>query len=157
VLHGAPSPDTHVWRDALVRCCLRLRRASLRQPAMAGLVRSGPSLHANESAITEYVLSCFASAGLDGRALADAYHAVIELTVGSAAIDASVAALPSHDRSAAYARWRRHYRNADPAVRPASRHAAKELYAGTAERRFLVAVNALIDGLVAGSGSRDGQ
>ena len=69
--------------------------------------------------------------------------------MGAATIDGAVAALPAADRRATYAAWRRAYRDLPRDRYPASRAAAPFLYRGTADQRFALTVDALLDGLLA--------
>jgi TetR/AcrR family transcriptional regulator, tetracycline repressor protein len=147
VLRGVPLPTAGNWQHVVERTCVRLRRANLRNPALAALVRSGPSLQPYEAAITERLLCSFAEAGFSVAAAANAYHAVIELTIGSAAIDTAVDALSPQHRTDLYRQWRLHY--AEAAGSPHSRRAAAHLYRGTAEQRFAAALLALLRGLPA--------
>ena len=71
------------------------------------------------------------------------------MTVGAATIDGAVAALPAADRRATYAAWRRAYRGLPRDRYPSSRAAAPFLYRGTADQRFALTVDALLDGLLA--------
>ncbi len=92
--------------------------------------------------------SC-AEAGFRAPAAAKAYHSLIELTVGSAAIDAAVAGLPGDERAATYERWRDDYAALDAAEYPALRAVSPQLYRGTADDRFADALDLMLAGLVA--------
>ena len=83
-----------------------------------------------------------------------AYHALIELTVGSASLDATMAELDNEERAAAYAAWRRAYAALDPASHPTSVAVATSLYAGTADERFRYALDRLLDGIAASAPAR---
>ncbi len=146
VLRGVPAPHADNWREVMTATCVRLRHANLRNPSLAALVRSAPSLHDHESAITERLLWAFALAGLSAPEAANGYHAVIELTIGSAAIDAPVAALPARQRAELYRTWRTHYSRRSSL--PYSANAAEHLYQGSADDRFRRALDALLNGLV---------
>lgn len=135
------------WRPVVIEVCTRLRRALLAQPQLAAAVRFGPPLQPTEFAITEVLLRQLRVAGLEPPAAALAYHSVIELTVGSAAIDAALHALSDDERAQQYARWRAAYATLG-ADHPESIAAAAHLYRGTAEERFVHALDAMLDGLV---------
>jgi len=137
------------WRSAVRRMCVELRAAQLRQPRLAALVHSAPTRLGNELAFTEALLGALARGGFRPPAAVKAYHALIELTVGSAAIDAAVAALPPAEREAEYQRWRDDYAALDADGFPVLRSAAPHLYRGTADERFEDALDLLLDGLVA--------
>jgi AcrR family transcriptional regulator len=78
------------WRDCLRDLCIRIRSANLAQPALATLLRGAQPRHDNELLITETILSRLDEAGFDDVGAARAYHALIELTIGSAAIDSAL-------------------------------------------------------------------
>lgn len=139
------------WSEVVETVCVRLRRATLANPALATLIRSGPSLHINETRITELLLAAFAAGGYDDQAIVRAYHSVIELTIGSAAIDAATHALDARTRSSTYQSWRDHYRSLDAQAVPHSVRLANLLYRGSAEDRFVVALRAMLAGLGGGS------
>ncbi len=98
----APRRDED-WLTAVRRICLDLRRVQLRQPRLAALVRTAPTRLTNELRITEALLRELTRGGFAPAAAAAAYHSLIELTVGSAAIDASMAADPPAARRRAIA------------------------------------------------------
>ncbi len=137
------------WRATVLIVCQQLRAALLRQPRLAVAMRDAPPLAAGEFAITESLLAQFLRAGLDARHAALAYHSVIELTVGSATIDASVDALDDVGRQRMYDGWRQTYATLPIDEFPASRAVALELYRGTADDRFAVALEQLLDGIAA--------
>ena len=138
---------TASWRDCIRDLCIRIRAANLGHPALAALVRGAPPRHENELLITETILGQLRRAGFDPDASARAYHAVIELTVGSAAIDATMASMASAARDAIYAEWRSDYAALDANAFPHSVATAKSLYPGTADDRFVFALDRLLDGL----------
>jgi hypothetical protein len=72
---------------------------------------------------------------------------VIELTIGSAAIDSTLASMPTAAREAIYAEWRADYAALDSAAFPHSVDIANALYPGTADDRFVFALDRLLDGL----------
>ncbi|MGD9705817.1 MAG: TetR/AcrR family transcriptional regulator [Acidimicrobiia bacterium] len=135
------------WRAVVAEVCVRLRAAHVAQPHLAALVRSGPPMHENEFAVTEVLLRQLRIAGLDTTTAALAYHALIELTVGSAALDAPMAALAPEGRAERYAGWRRAYSSLDERSHPESVATAPHLYVGTAEDRFRYALDRLLDGI----------
>lgn len=143
-------PDDDGWRVVTTTVCTRLRAALLEQPQLSAAVQSAPPLQPTEFAITETLLRQFAAAGLDPAGAAAAYHSVIELTVGSAVIDAAVHDLDAADRDRQYATWRATYATLDADEHPHASAAAQHLYRGSAEQRFLQALDALLDGLAAG-------
>jgi AcrR family transcriptional regulator len=137
------------WDAAVRRICIELRRVQLRQPRLAALVRAAPTRLTNELRITEALLRELDRGGFDPATAASAYHALIELTVGSAAIDADLAAEPAGMRRRTYQAWRRHYAALDPSEFPHSVVVASSLYEGTADDRFRSALDALLVGLSA--------
>jgi len=142
-------PGDRPWDDVVRTTCRRLRAALLAEPALAALTRDAPTREPNELRLTETLLAALRDGGFAPAAAADAYHALIELTVGAATIDGSLAARPANERRATYAAWRRAYRRLPARAYPASRAAAPFLYRGTADGRFALTVDALLDGLVA--------
>ncbi len=135
------------WRTTVRRICVKLRRVQLRQPRLAALVSAAPTLLANEKRITEALLRELDRAGFSHEQVATAYHALIELTVGSAAIDAPLAAQPAASRRRTYNDWRREYVELSPAESPASVAVAEHLYLGSADSRFEAALDLLLDGI----------
>lgn len=140
---------TSSWRDCIRELCIRIRAANLAQPALASLVRGAPPRHRNELLITETMLAQFRVAGFDTATAAEAYHAVIELTIGSAAIDSTLASLAAPERDRTYAEWRSDYAALDAEIFPHSVDMAASLYPGTADKRFVFALDRLLDGLAA--------
>lgn len=149
VLVDLPDPDGE-WRPVVEEICRRLRAAHLARPDVASLVRSGPPRHAHELRLTEAVLAQLARAGLPLGEAAMAYHALIELTVGSAALDAELAALDERDRRATYASWRQTYAVLDADEFPHAVAHAAHLYSGSADERFDYALARLLDGITRG-------
>ena len=135
------------WRDCIRELCIRIRAANLAQPALAMLVRGAPPRHDNELQITETMLARLHDAGFDAAAAAQAYHALIELTIGSAAIDAALAAEPAAERRRTYEHGER---TTQPSIRgqfPHSVTMSSSLYPGSADDRFAFALDRLLDGL----------
>jgi AcrR family transcriptional regulator len=144
VVEGLPATS---WRDCIRELCIRIRTANLAQPALATLVRGAPPRHDNELRITETILSRLRDAGLEREDAALAYHALIELTIGSAAIDSAMAAETSTGRLLIYDEWRTDYAALDAATFPHSVELAASLYPGTADDRFTYALDRLLDGV----------
>lgn len=140
---------TTTWRECIRELCIRIRAANLAQPALASLVRGAPPRHRNELLITEVILARLHDAGFGTAAAAQAYHAVIELTIGSAAIDSTLAAMPRAERDEVYDEWRSHYAALDAEVFAHSVESAPSLYPGSADDRFAYALDRLLDGLEA--------
>jgi AcrR family transcriptional regulator len=137
------------WRAAVRRLCIELRAAQLRQPRLAALVYAAPTRLGNELAFTEALFRELRRGGFRAPAAAKAYHSLIELTVGSAAIDAAIAALPVGERTATYEQWRHDYASLDEGQFPALRAVAPQLYRGTADDRFEDALDLVLAGLTA--------
>jgi AcrR family transcriptional regulator len=144
LVDGLPASS---WRECIRELCIRIRAANLAQPAIASLVRGAPPRHRNELLITEMILSRLHGAGFGTDAAARAYHAVIELTIGSAAIDSTLAALPATERDQIYDEWRSDYAALDPEAFPRSVASAASLYPQTADERFAYALDRLLDGI----------
>jgi len=137
------------WRAAVRRMCIELRQAQLRQPRLAAFVHAAPTRLANELAITEALLRELRRGGFKPVAAVRAYHALVELTVGSAAIDAPLADMPTAVRTATYRHWRNDYSALDAEAFPAITEVAKHLYDGSADDRFTDALDLMLSGLVA--------
>ena len=135
------------WDSTVRRICVHLRAVQLRQPRVAALVHSAPTLLVNEVRITDALLRELERGGFGPAAAAAAYHALIELTVGSAAIDAALAAQPVLVRKRAYRSWRQHYAGLDAEQYPHAVAAAAHLYDGTADTRFDFALTTLLAAL----------
>jgi AcrR family transcriptional regulator len=147
VVEGLPGRRT--W-DATVRTvCFRLRAALLARPQLADLTRSAPTRQPHEVRLTEVLLGALVAGGFPPDRAAAAYHALIELTVGSATIDGTTAAMDPALRRATYAAWRRDYRALPADEFPQCRAVAGHLYRGDADGRFRFALEALLQGLVA--------
>jgi AcrR family transcriptional regulator len=142
------------WRRAVTVLCTGLRATLVTRPPLADLVRTRPTLGPNELRFTEALLHHLRRSGLSARDIARGYHALIELTVGSAVIDAGMAALGDGERAEAYAAWRRTYATADPGTLPAVVATAPVLYLGTADDRFDEALALVLDGLERRAASR---
>lgn len=137
------------WRTSIRRICIDLRSVMLRQPRFAALVRSAPTRLENELLITDAMIRELLRGGLDEQQAAAAYHAIIELTVGSAAIDASLAIEPAATRTRLYRDWRKDYAGLDPKRFPSAVKVAPALYEGTADHRFEAALDMLLGGIAA--------
>ena len=141
--------DGDDWRTTVRRICVKLRRVQVRQPRLAALVSAAPTRLRNEMRITEALLRELERGGFSDDQAAMAYHALIELTVGSAAIDAPLASQPAGTRRRTYSDWRREYAELSPAESPASVAVAPHLYLGSADSRFEAALDLLLDGISA--------
>ena len=140
------------WGAAVRRICLELRAAQLRRPRLAALVRTAPTRLANELRITEALLRELRRGGFAPAVATAAYHSLIELTVGAAAIDSGLAAETPASRRATYREWRKDYAALDAAEFPHAVETAAHLYQGTADQRFEAALDALLAGLCVSAG-----
>lgn len=141
-----PAEDV-AWREGVTEICVQLRSASITQPVVVDIVRFGPPRQANELKITEVLLRLLRRGGLDAPAAGAAYHALIGLTLGSAAIDAPLARLPGVERQQLYRGWRRQYATLSSEQYPTTVALADHLWCGTAEDRFRAALEIMLDGL----------
>jgi AcrR family transcriptional regulator len=147
VVDGLPGQRT--GEDVARTVCLRLRDALMARPSLADLARWAPTRQPNELRLTEVLLGALRGAGFDPAGAVAGYHALIELTVGAASIDAAAVAEPPAARRSTYAAWRRTYAALPADDFPHSRTAAPHLYRGTADERFAFALDALLRGLLA--------
>jgi TetR/AcrR family transcriptional regulator, tetracycline repressor protein len=147
-------PRRGSWQHVLRTICIRLRAAHLEHGDLAVFVRAGPPMQPNEFSLTEVMLSQLHRAKLNSTDIALAYHALIELTVASAAIDGPMAASTEADRARTYRRWRAAYAELNPADFPHATVIAPHLYATSAEHRFAFALDLLLAGI---AGLANGQ
>ena len=133
------------------RLCLGLRRALLKNQVALSITSQGPTRHVNELRITEILLDALIRAGLDDKRAVLAYHVFIEFTVGSAALDAPLAASAAK-RRATYLRWRSDYRELPAGEYPAISKLGQKLYPSS-DDVFAVGLEALISKIVVESGS----
>jgi AcrR family transcriptional regulator len=131
--------------DVLSDLCLGLRTALMSHPGAAGGVASGPSRMPHERALTERMLELLTRTGLPDEDVVLAYHAVIEYTVGSAAIDAPGKGTDP-DEDSRHRAWRADYLTASPDDFPVTVRLASQLYP-TQETQFRYGLQVLIDGL----------
>lgn len=89
--------------------CIQLRHVLLARPAAATVMAPGPSRKEHEGRFTETVLGLLRSAGLSDQDAVMGYHALVEYSVGSATIDATLASLPDAERADVHRRWRADY------------------------------------------------
>jgi hypothetical protein len=139
------------WDRTVRRICIDLRRTLLAHRRLADLVQGAPTRLPNEVRISEALLAALLRSGLDPAQAASAYHAVVELTIGSAAIDADVAAQGTRAAASTYRNWRNDYRRLDPQQFPALTATAANLYRGSAADRFERALDALLLALSRGT------
>lgn len=115
--------------DGAAAVCRDLREVLMSHPGAARVMASGPSRMDNERALTERVLGLLSEAGLSDRDAVFGYHALMEFTVGSAAIDAIEASPSAADQEAARHRtWRADYLAASPELFPHTVRLAGDLY-----------------------------
>jgi AcrR family transcriptional regulator len=131
--------------EAVHELCLRLRNTLMSHPGAASGVASGPSRMPHERVFTERVLDLLSRAGLPDDDVVMAYHALIELTVGSAAIDAPGPSTET-DEEARHRAWRADYLTASPDEFPVTVRVAAKLYPAQ-DAQFRYALRALMDGL----------
>jgi len=130
------------------RLCSRLRLALIKLPVALSLVAAGPTRRRNELLITEVVVGALRRMGLDNSRAVIAYHAIIEYTLGSAWLDAPLAAKGAQ-RSATYRGWRKDYASLDPGEFAETVAVAHELYPSS-DAVFQAGLDALIAGLTRG-------
>lgn len=136
-------------RNDIRSLCVRMRATLLKNQVALGLTSSGPTRRPNELRITEIMLSSLGRCGLSQEDAVIAYHALIEYTLGSAALDAPLAS-PGADRQATYRLWRNDYAHLTGEEYPAARAHARKLYPPS-DRVFRAGLDALIRGLTTAS------
>ena len=105
------SADDVVARAASANCASASAPPTSPSRHSRSLVRGAPPRHHNELMITETILGELRDAGFDAHlAAARTYHAVIELTIGSAAIDSTIGhRCRRPTRDPVYDEWRSDY------------------------------------------------
>jgi AcrR family transcriptional regulator len=131
--------------DVLLELCVRLRAALLSHPGAASGVATGPSRMPHERALTERMLELLGRTGLSDEDVVLAYHALIEYSVGSAAIDAPGRGTEP-DEDSRHRAWRADYLTASPEEFPVTVRLAALLYPDQ-DTQFRYGLQALIDGL----------
>jgi AcrR family transcriptional regulator len=131
--------------EAVYELCLRLRNTLMSHPGAASGVASGPSRMPHERVFTERILDLLSQAGLPDDDVVMAYHALIEFTVGSSAIDAP-ALSTERDEEARHRAWRADYLTASPEDFPVTVRVAARLYPSQ-DAQFRYALRALLEGL----------
>ena len=139
-------------RDDIRRMCTGLRRTLLSNQVGLSITSLGPTRRTNELKITEVLLDALMRAGLDTDRAAMVYHVFIEYTVGSAALDAPLAAIGAQ-RSATYRQWRADYQKLAPNDYPAISATFRSLYPSS-DLVFEEGLEALIGALVPKPASR---
>lgn len=138
---GVPDPAA-----AIAAVMHALRGTLLAHPAAARVLAEGPTRRSNEVALTERVLGLLRALGLDDEDVVEGYHALIELTVGSAVIDQAVHALDDDQRDRTYRRWRADYLGLDAGRFPHLVALAPRMY-GHAAGDFAYGLGLLLDSL----------
>jgi AcrR family transcriptional regulator len=142
------------WREGVTDICVRLRSAVITQPVVVDIVRFGTPRQANELKNTEELLRQKRRGGLYAPAAGGGYHALISLTLGSAAIDAPLDRLHRAERQRLYRGWRRQYATLASEQYPTTVALAEHLWRGSAEDRFRAALETMLDGLQTGISQR---
>ncbi len=132
--------------DAAALLCHRIRSVLLAHPGAARVVASGPSRMTNERAITERLLGLLGDSGLPEAEVTRAYHALIEFTVGSAAVDAAYLGESHDEEEARHRSWRADYFAASPTDFPQTTHFAAALYPAMDEQ-FRYGLDLIVLGL----------
>jgi hypothetical protein len=99
----------------------------------------------HERVFTERILDLLSQAGLPDEDVVMAYHALIEFTVGSSAIDAPGPSTEP-DEEARHRAWRADYLAAPPHDFPVTVRVASRLYP-TQDAQFQYGLRALVEGL----------
>jgi TetR/AcrR family transcriptional regulator, tetracycline repressor protein len=147
ILEGLVDPLPHGSDELAVvyDLCLRLRNTLMSHPGAASGVASGPSRMPHERVFTERILDLLCRAGLPDEHAVMGYHALIEFTVGSSAIDAA-GPDSEGDEDARHRAWRADYLAAPPDDFPVTVRVASRLYPSQ-DAQFEYGLSTLIDGL----------
>jgi AcrR family transcriptional regulator len=114
--------------DAAAALCRELRTVLIDHPGAARVMSFGPSRMTNERALTETLLALLSATGLPDDEVVRAYHALIEFTVGSAAIDTMDPAGSPDEVEARHRTWRADYLVAPPDRFPHTTRLAAVMY-----------------------------
>jgi AcrR family transcriptional regulator len=114
--------------DAAAELCREVRTVLIDHPGAARVMSSGPSRMRNERALTETLLALLSETGLPDDEVVRAYHALVEFTVGSAAIDTMDSADPPEEVEARHRTWRADYLVAPPDRFPQTTRLATLMY-----------------------------
>lgn len=145
--HVAVEPDLSPWREVLERCCVGLRRSLSVAPSLLEAIGSAPPRLDNEIRLADTMLGALRAAGLPPIHAASAYHALIELTLGSVVVDGALSVRTPSERERLYADWRADYARLDPTTHPHAVEVADQLYRGSADDRFAAALGLMIAGI----------
>lgn len=126
--------SVHDDLDRAASLCRETRSVLMAHPGAARVMSGGPSRMANERAVTERLLALLSSAGVPDDDVAPAYHALIEYTVGSAAIDSLEDERSPEASEARHRAWRADYLVASPTGYPATTRFAARLYPDVEEQ-----------------------
>ena len=132
--------------DGVSMVCRAVRKALLARPAAARVLAQGPARQANELVLTECVIGLLRNTGLSDQDSVNAYHALVEFTVGSSVIDQPVASLPATEREDLYRRWRADYLGLDRIEFPNVVELAPRMYHSSGDQ-FEFGLRLMIDGL----------
>ncbi len=136
-------PDSLTAAAAL---CRAVRTVLMEHPGAAQVMSKGPSRMTNERAVTERLLHLLGAAGLPDPEVAGAYHALINYTVGSAALDTQASAQSHEEDAERHGSWRAHYLAAVPEAFPSTSRYAALLYPSL-EDQFEFGLELLLDGM----------
>ena len=128
------------------RMCIGLRGALLKNQVGLTITSRGPTRQRNELRITEILLDAFLRAGIEPRRSALGYHALIEYSVGSAALDAPLSR-SAQVRRDTYKRWKDDYSSLPADEFPAIHAFVDDLYPSSDEV-FEVGLDALLSQLM---------
>lgn len=132
--------------DGVSAICAALRETLLARPAAARVLAQGPARQENELRLTERVLGLLLQGGLPEQTAVDAYHALVEFSVGSSVIDQTMAAQSDDEREEAYRRWRADYLGLDEGEYPNLVALAPAMYHG-ARDQFHFGLSLMVDSL----------
>jgi AcrR family transcriptional regulator len=132
--------------EAVGVVCTTLRATLLARPAAARVLAEGPARQRNELRLTESMLGRLQQTGLTDHQCVDAYHALIEYTVGSAVLDQPLASMTADRRQQEYQRWRGDYLGLGTEEFPTLVTLAPLMYHG-ADDQFAFGLRLLLDSL----------
>ncbi len=142
----APPPEDAEWRDQITAGCGALRAALLRHPAIAGLVMLRPPNGANQFDATERMMTSLCAAGLDSAAIAKAYQALVQFTLGAAYLQSALSQLTPEQQDDRGRALRLMYESLPASRYPNTTAVAQHLFRSPDES-FEFGLRAMLDGL----------
>ena len=141
---GAPTGD---WEGDLRALAHAVRDSFLRHPAVGQFAAVRTTRGPHEFEIIERIVGCLRRAGFDDRRAARMYRIFADVTLGYAAVDAGLAALPPDIRQGDLEAWEGRYRSLDRGRYPNLAAVAEQIPSIEDPGNFSTALDLFIDAL----------